>query len=355
MKRKTVLKKVSATPDSCHMHSCFTEVTWGPKTLGITIDCVSIREKMNDSTMDVKCLLLVLWHYISSRRHNKSLPSQGSSHERNVFSLYCKGRITDAGRAHLSTHSVISLHYSEWAIASQARSCGSSVSVQLRSWAHLELSLCWILIRIETDHSLANRSGLHHTGAVHRCSKWVWDAFTAYIWDCGRPPPFSTSLENGLVIWLLDWKMNVQSLLSSNWTLSPTDVAPIRLMHSNPVWNTRLQRHCRSSCSLWMCPCVLLLSEPHRLTQTNSHRLDWFGISNWTWVDSVHSLRDEWVSAQTWSGAKDCIMNSSSPNRLQQTYSKEKSLTFFRPTSTNSLVSSLIFQDSVELIFHFIF
>lgn len=150
---------------------------------------------------------------------------------------------------------------------------------------------------------------------------------TACIWDRGRPPPLSIGSENGLVIWLLDWKMNVHSPLSSNWTLAPADVAAIRPMHSSPVWNTRLRRHFRSSCRLWTCPCVLLLSEPDRLTQTNSHRLDWFGILNWTRADSVHPLSDEWVSARTWSGAKD--VSSSNPNRLHQTYSKEKkSLTF---------------------------
>lgn len=262
-------------------------------------------------------------------------------------------KLTDAGTAHLSIHSVISLHYIEWTIASQARSHCSFVSVQFYASAHLEMSLCWILICIETDHSLANRSGLYHTGAVHRCSKWAWDAFTAYIWDCGRPPPFSTGSENGLVIWLLDWKMNVPSPLSSNWTLAPTDVATIRLMHSNPVWNTLPRRHFRSSRSFWTCPCVLLLSEPHRLTQTNSHRLDWFGISNWTWVDSVHPLSDEWVSAQTWSGAKDWITSSSSPDRLQQTYSKEKSLTFY--ANINKVISELfnIWWARTHILFYF--
>lgn len=243
---------------------------------------------------------------------------------------------------------MISLHCIEWTIASQARPYSSFVSVQFRASARLYLPLCWILIRIETEHSLAKRSGLNRRGAVHRCSKWAWDASTAYIWDCGRPAPFSTSSENGLVIWLLDWNVNVESPLSSNWTLWATDETMIRPMHSNLVWNTLPQRHFRSCCSWWMCPCVLLLSEPHRLTQTYSLCLDWFGILSWTWVDSLHPLSDEWVSAQTWSGAKDCIMTSSSSNRLQQTYSKEKFLNFY--AKINRLIGEM-FNISRRILF----
>lgn len=133
------------------------------------------------------------------------------------------------------------------------------------------------------------------------CSKWAGDAFTAYIWDCGQPPPFSTGSENGLVIWLLDWKMNAQSPLSSNWTLAPTDVATIRPVPSDPVWNLLLQRpfffFFQSSCSLWTCPCALLLSEPHRLALldefTSSPWLIWHFRLNLSWL---RSPSEWWVS-----------------------------------------------------------
>lgn len=187
------------------------------------------------------------------------------------------------------------------------------------------------------------------------CSKWAGDAFTAYIWDCGQPPPFSTGSENGLVIWLLDWKMNVQSPLSSNWTLAPTDVATIRPVLSDPVWNLLLQRPFFSffkvlaAYELVLARCFYL-SLTDSLSWTSSHRLlDWFGILDWTWVDSAHPLSDEWVSI--WSGAKDLIVSSSSPNRLLQTYQgkEEKQI----PDFFFEWVSCLVFYESAGLIFYY--
>lgn len=77
---------------------------------------------------------------------------------------------------------------------------------------------------------------LHHRAVVYQCSKWVWDAsVTVSGTVAGRPPHLHRAPENGLVVWLLDWKMYVQSPSTSDRKLPPTDVATIQLMHT-PAW-----------------------------------------------------------------------------------------------------------------------
>lgn len=144
------------------------------------------------------------------------------------------------------------------------------------------------------------------------------------VWDCGRPPPLGRAPANGLVVWLLDWKINVQSQINLRLETCPHRCS------SNPADAHFILRATLMQCHIHIlsgipCCCgimelycfydvVLVLRFYLRHTKTNSYQLDWYGTSHWTRTDSVCGLSNaESVSAQSWSAAKSdikqCIMN----------------------------------------------
>lgn len=126
---------------------------------------------------------------------------------------------------------------------------------------------------------------------------------TDCIWDCRRPPPLSRASENGLAIWLLDWKTNVQSPLTSNWTLATADVAESCLKYSAAE---AFQKFCPfMNLSL----CTAFISDCLRRIHINL-------IDMALQTELGLTLFAESVSAQNWSRAKSSI---SDPGRLHQT------------------------------------